>query len=354
MHRQRCVAYFCSCAELFPMKLPKSIRTLNWAFLTAATLFNLVLIVVSIVFLRDNSPLLVAFVACNFASLIIVVAYFFMGKQYISDIEMLLLKFQKALNTQSYIKIPTTQNPMFIENKKLEWLFRQALLKNNLIHKDYFDLKEVFTKFVPDDIYKEIGYRGYEKIALWSCVSKRLTVMFLDIMGFTRISETLTPDKTLLLLNIYFDGIGEIVYRHNGYIDKFLGDGIMIIFDQETSDSALICAMEIIRFMNKFRISSFWQKIDVGIGINSWDVIVGTIGTKKRMDATVIGDNVNIAARLQSLTRKHKKNIITSQSTIDLIQDKTQFSLHSLGEEILTGKEYPVGIWSVDETNKKS
>jgi adenylate cyclase len=81
---------------------------------------------------------------------------------------------------------------------------------------------------------------------------------------------------------------------------------------------------------------------------------VGTIGTKKRMDATVIGDNVNIAARLQSLTRKHKKNIITSQSTIDLIQDKTQFSLHSLGEEILTGKEYPVVIWSVDETNKKS
>jgi class 3 adenylate cyclase len=81
--------------------------------------------------------------------------------------------------------------------------------------------------------------------------------MFLDIIGFTRISETLTPDKTLLLLNIYFDGISEIVYRHNGYIDKFLGDGIMIIFDQETSDSALICAMEIIRFMNKFRISSF-------------------------------------------------------------------------------------------------
>jgi len=79
----------------------------------------------------------------------------------------------------------------------------------------------------------------------------------------------MTPERALLLLNIYFDGIGELVYQHGGYIDKFLGDGIMIIFEQETSDDTLSCAIEIQEFIKRLKISSFGERMSIGIGINA-------------------------------------------------------------------------------------
>lgn len=124
--------------------------------------------------------------------------------------------------------------------------------------------------------------------------------MFLDIMRFTTVSENIKdPYRALLLLNIYFDGIGEIIYKHHGYIDKYLGDGILAIFDESNTDDAIRAAIEIQEFIKKFQISTIGRHIDIGIGINTGNVIMGTIGTKRRMDATVIGDTVNVASRLE-------------------------------------------------------
>jgi len=140
--------------------------------------------------------------------------------------------------------------------------------------------------------------------------------MFLDIMKFTTVSENIAdPYRALLLLNIYFDGIGEIIYRYHGYIDKYLGDGMLAIFDENHTDDAIHAAIEIQEFIKKFQISAVGRYIDIGIGINTGSVIVGTIGTKRRMDATVIGDVVNTASRLESLTREYPHRIIVSEDT---------------------------------------
>jgi class 3 adenylate cyclase len=94
--------------------------------------------------------------------------------------------------------------------------------------------------------------------------------MFLDIMKFTTVSETIAdPYRALLLLNIYFDGIGEIIYKRHGYIDKYLGDGILAIFDDDHTDDALHAAIEIQEFIKKFQISTVGRYIDIGIGINT-------------------------------------------------------------------------------------
>ncbi len=211
------------------------------------------------------------------------------------------------------------------------------------------DLQEVFLKFVPQDIYQEISSRGYEKISLWSCTLKRLTIMFLDIVGFTKISESIPPEQTLILLNIYFDGIGEIIHNHWGYIDKFLWDGIMVLFDHETSDQAVSCALAVINFMKKFQITDLGHEVGVWIGINSGEVIIGTVGTKTRMDATVIGDNVNIAARLQWLTRKHNRDILVSKSVLDLLKNRAEYKTEEIGVEMLAGKQQAVNVWSIHE-----
>lgn len=281
-------------------------------------------------------------------NILFITAYLILNRRYRSDYNNLMESFRGMVKEGA---LPDFKGNIhfFLENKEVETLFKKSYIKNNLLKKDFNDLRRVFEKFIPEDIFKEIGFRGYEKIVLGSSHKKHLNVMFLDIMGFTSISEQISPERALLLLNIYFDGIGELIYKYGGYIDKFLGDGIMIIFEKETSDNTLACAIEIQDFIKRFQISSIGKKINIGIGINTGEVIVGTIGTKRRMDATVIGDTVNTASRLENLTRKYEKNIILSQSVIDRIENPERFSIHEIDTVFLKGKEQSTKIFSLDD-----
>jgi class 3 adenylate cyclase len=241
------------------------------------------------------------------------------------------------------------QDEEFDENAQFLSLFKRTYVENKLLKKDYNDFKKVFDTFIPQEIHAKIGFRGYEKIVLGTAERKRLTIMFLDIMKFTTVSESIAdPYRALLLLNIYFDGIGEIIYSHHGYIDKYLGDGMLAIFDDDHTDDALHAAVEIQEFIKKFQISTLGRYIDIGIGINTGSVIMGTIGTKRRMDATVIGDVVNTASRLESLTREYPQHIIISQDTHDALIHRELFSLHDLGDVMPKGKNQTLKIYWVD------
>lgn len=111
----------------------------------------------------------------------------------------------------------------FDENAKFLSLFKRTYIEQNLLKKDYNEFKKVFDMFIPREIHAQLGFRGYERIVLGTAEKKRLTIMFLDIMRFTTVSESINdPYRALLLLNIYFDGIGDIIYKHHGYIDKYL------------------------------------------------------------------------------------------------------------------------------------
>ncbi len=275
------------------------------------------------------------------------VSYIFVNRRYSRDLESLLSTVRDFLQNREIRQFP--QESIFIENKQLESLFKRAYVQTGIMKKDYADLRAIFQKFIPQDIYRQIGFRGYERIALGNCVPKTLTVMFLDIVGFTTISEKISPERTLLLLNIYFDGIGAIIHEHGGYVDKFLGDGIMVIFENPESDHAILSAMEIQKYVKKFQISALGKQLDIGIGINTGEVIMGTIGTKNRMDATVIGDNVNTASRIQGLTRKFGKNILISEATYRAVGRPETFEFEAIGEERVRGKEMPVKLYSVEE-----
>lgn len=235
----------------------------------------------------------------------------------------------------------------FSENARFLSLFKRTYVEHKLLRKDYADFKKVFDTFIPQEIHAKIGFRGYEKIVLGTAERKRLTIMFLDIMKFTTVSETIDdPYRALLLLNIYFDGIGQIIYERHGYIDKYLGDGILAIFDDNHTDDAVHAAIEIQEFIKKFQISTIGRYIDIGIGINTGSVIMGTVGTKRRMDATVIGDVVNTASRLESLTHESiPHRIVISKETHDALMHREQFSIHDLGDIQLKGKAQSIPIF---------
>lgn len=290
------------------------------------------------------------FMFCIFLMNLVILWYFvFLNAKYWKEHEKILADFSIFMRNKWW-KIIFSQEEEFDENAKFLSLIKRTYIEQNLLKKDYRELQWVFEKFIPKKIHDEIGFKWYERMVLGTAVSKTLTIMFLDIMGFSSVSEEIhNPYHTLLLLNIYFDGIGEIVYRNGGYIDKYLWDGVLIIFDQDESDNALTAAIEIQDFIKKFQVGAIGRQIRVGIGINRGEVTLGTIGTDKRMDATVIGDAVNIASRLEHLTRTYDAGIIISDSTYVEITHKDLFTINFLSDENIKWRSISVKIYKVED-----
>jgi len=288
-----------------------------------------------------------------FLNLIILIIFFVLNKKYNhelnekkNDVKVFSDNILKWNNL--WVKNLLLKRIFYKENEDTYKLFKNIYIKKNILIKDYNDLKSVFLKFVPESFLREVGEMWTDKISLWVSVKKYLNIMFLDIVGFSTISEKLTPDKALLLLNIYFDWIVEIINSNWWYIDKFLWDWIMIIFDNLKSDSVIKSAIEIQNFISKFQVSEVWKKISIGIGINSWDVILWTIWSRNRMEITIIWDAVNIASRIEWLTRTYKKNILISENTYNNIGNKKDFITSEIWYKSLKWKLTKIKLYSVE------
>ncbi len=160
---------------------------------------------------------------------------------------------------------------------------------------------------------------------------REVTIMFVDIRGFTRMSQKASPSNVVKLLNDYFERVVQIIFKYGGTVDKFMGDGVMVLFGaplpmQQQTDAAVSCALEIQAMLatwNKQRVREKKGLIPVGIGINSGEVVVGAIGSTKTMQYTCIGNAVNIASRLTGVAKAGQ--IIASHTTMKAIQSKMKF-----------------------------
>ena len=243
-------------------------------------------------------------------------------------------------------------NEQELNNEKIYKLFKRTYVQKNILDKDYKILKENFEKFIPKNFIKNISKWINEQIDLWIAIEQNLHIMFIDISGFTNISEHLTAQKALFLLNIYFDWIVEISKDNWWYVDKFLGDGIMLLFDSKNSDNVIKAAIEIRKLVNRINLANFKYKINVWIWINSWKVTLWTIWAKNRMDITAIWDPVNVAARLEHQTRIEQDWIIFSKETYDLIENKDKFNINKIGKKFIKGKKEKIELYSILEKKK--
>jgi adenylate cyclase len=182
---------------------------------------------------------------------------------------------------------------------------------------------------------------------------RRITVLFSDIRGFSKISEHLAPEKVVQLLNDYFELMVEVVFRNQGTLDKFMGDGLMAIFgapenDPYQEEHALKAAMEMQQELAKLQVR--WEsegiQIRIGVGIHSGPAIVGTIGSSRRMEYTAIGDTVNVASRLQTATKELGANILVSEHTY--YGAKGAFPFRNMGTITVRGREEPLTVYALD------
>jgi len=213
-------------------------------------------------------------------------------------------------------------------------------------------LKKTFGQYLSPAVINEI-MKNPDALSLGG---KRLemTVLFSDIRGFTTISEASTPEEIVALLNEYLTKMTEIVFKYEGTLDKFIGDAVMAFWNAPIPQKdhpirAVMCAVEMIEELRKLQEKWRAEKkpvIDIGIGVNTGDMVVGNMGSIERMDYTIIGDNVNLGARLESLNKEYKTHIIISESTYGYVKDIVDAK--SLGAAKVKGKEKAVQIYKVE------
>ena len=219
-------------------------------------------------------------------------------------------------------------------------------LRNAYEHQ--IDLTDAYSRFVPKQILSTLHKKSILELGLGDNIQKEMTIMFSDIRSFTSISESLSPEKVFKYINTYLKQVGPIVRRHDGYIDKFIGDAIMALFPDP--QSAISAAIEMQREVDKLNlklVESGQREIKIGVGIHTGEMMLGTIGESERMEGTVISDVVNVASRIEGLTKIYETPILISSATRMKLKDSSAFNLRILDRVRVKGKQQWVDIVEV-------
>jgi adenylate cyclase len=212
-------------------------------------------------------------------------------------------------------------------------------------------MKRLFGRYVSRDVFAQLV--ANPDLAELGGKRREMTVLFSDIRGFTSVTERGDPEQLVSQLNEYFSRMVDIVFRHQGTVDKFVGDMVMALFgapldDTDHAEHAVRAAIEMVRELGE--LNKTWAvrglpQLDIGIGINSGEMIAGNIGSAAIMSYTVIGDNVNLGSRLESLNKEYKTRIIVSDATRSRLANV--YELRPLGNVTVKGKTQPVAIYEV-------
>jgi adenylate cyclase len=210
---------------------------------------------------------------------------------------------------------------------------------------------KLFGRYVSRDVYSQLMNNPDQ--AQLGGGRREMTVLFSDIRGFTTVTERGNPEELVSQLNEYFSRMVEIVFRHKGTVDKFVGDMVMALFsapldDPDHANHGVQAAVDMVKELgelNRAWVSRGMTQLDIGIGVNSGDMIAGNIGSSSIMSYTVIGDNVNLGARLESLNKDYKTRIIISEATRSRLT--VEFPTRPLGDVIVKGKSKAVQIFEV-------
>ena len=209
-------------------------------------------------------------------------------------------------------------------------------------------LNAAYNRFVPEEFLKFLGKESIVDVGLGDQTQKHMTIVFIDIRSFTSLSESMTPKENFDFINSYLRRIGPIIRKYHGIIDKYIGDAIMALFD--SPEHAMDAAIEIqttVRQYNVYRVERNYMPIRVGIGMHSGSLMLGTIGESERMDGTVISDAVNLASRMENVTKLYDATIVISGTTLYEIQDPSHYNYRPLGVVKVKGKKDPITIFEI-------
>lgn len=248
---------------------------------------------------------------------------------------------------------------IFSQSFLISLRFSKAFLYVELLSEDLTRTNEAYSRFVPTEFLSMLNKKSIMDVKLGDQIQKEMTVLFADIRGFTSLSESMTPQENFNFINSYLKVMEPIISKHNGFIDKYIGDSIMALFSGH-ADDALNASIEMLKELenyNRFRANSGYPPIKIGIGLNTGNLMLGTIGGKNRMDGTVISDSVNVASRLESLTKEFFVPLIVSEDVVINLNQVENFQLREIDNVVMRGKSQSILIYECfdpDEPDKRN
>jgi adenylate cyclase len=221
-------------------------------------------------------------------------------------------------------------------------------------------IHDTFARYVSRDIISQL-IEHPDRVRLGGH-AKDMTILFSDIRGFTTLSVTLTPEQLVELLNIYLDAMTKIILQNNGVVDKYIGDAIMAFWGDpidnphHASDAVSVARQMIDRLatLNQELQERGMPRLSIGIGINSGTAVAGNMGSEQRFDYTVMGDEVNLASRLEGLTKEYKIGLICSQNVIDRLPSEVALSMREIDRVKVKGKLTAVPIYTTASSDDRA
>ena len=209
------------------------------------------------------------------------------------------------------------------------------------------ELTKAYQRFVPPQLLSNLNKESILDVQLGDQVNVEMSILFSDIRSFTSISERLSPEENFSFVNAYLSRMGPIIRHHKGYIDKFMGDGVMALFPNHPGDAvrSAIAMQQELHSYNATARDTGLHEINIGIGLNTGDMMLGTLGEANRMEGSVISDAVNLASRLEGLTKIYGAGILVSDVTHDA--SAGEFVSRRVDIVAVKGKEKPVGIYEI-------
>ncbi len=206
-------------------------------------------------------------------------------------------------------------------------------------------------RFIPTEFLHHLEKNDFQELKLGDHVKKDMTIFFSDIRAFTELSEQLTPEESFAFVNSYLSRVVPIIKTHGGFIDKYMGDGIMALFaDARGADQAVESAVEMQVKMveyNGHRAKMDYRPISMGIGIHTGPLMLGVVGVLDRMEGTVISDAVNLSSRLQSIAKAFNIPLVISERTFMQLDDPGKYKYRFIGKVRVKGKDAPVSVFEI-------
>ncbi len=209
--------------------------------------------------------------------------------------------------------------------------------------------EQAFARLIPHQLLTLLERDSIVDVKLGDQVERKLTIMFSDIRHFTSLSESMTPQENFTFLNSYLKQIEPVIGMHRGIIDKYMGDAIMALFTQGADDavSGAIHMIEKLDEYNSGRARAGYTPIQIGFGLNTGLVMIGTVGGANRMESTVIGDAVNLTSRIEEATKTYHTPLLISQNTLYDLANPSKYDIRFLDRIRVKGKTQPLSIYEV-------
>ncbi|MBE9118102.1 response regulator [Lusitaniella coriacea LEGE 07157] len=226
----------------------------------------------------------------------------------------------------------------YFQNKKLEE--QNAHLRQ---------LNQSFSRFVPRQFLQCLNKESILEIELGDNVHQEMSVLFADIRNFTSFSEKMSPEDNFRFINGYLLRMEPAILENQGFIDKYIGDAIMALFRDRADDAvqAGISMLQRLKTYNQERRAAKRLPLQIGIGINTGNLMLGTVGGHNRMDSTVISDAVNLASRLERLTKFYGVSLLISYHTLSRLQEPTRYALRLIDQVSVKGKMKRVSVFEI-------